>query len=140
MAPATNQNICAILGWMKLIAQVKLLPTPQQAVSLLDTLQAANAACNWISQVAWETKTFRQVPLHRLVYYPVREQFGLSAQLTVGCIAKVVASYQLNRRRQRCFKPTGAMAYDSRILRWSLKTREVSIWTLAGLLCSRRPC
>jgi hypothetical protein len=39
---------------MKLTAQLKLLPTPQQAAALKRTLEAANAACNAISQVAWE--------------------------------------------------------------------------------------
>jgi putative transposase len=43
---------------MKLTAQLKLLPTPEQADSLKRTLEAANAACNYISNMAWETRTF----------------------------------------------------------------------------------
>jgi hypothetical protein len=48
---------------MKLIAQLKLLPTPKQADVLKRTLQAANAACNCISTMAWETRTFGKFAL-----------------------------------------------------------------------------
>jgi predicted transposase len=51
---------------MKLIAQVKLLATPEQAQMLRQTLEQANAACNYVSQQAWEAKSFRQFPLHKL--------------------------------------------------------------------------
>jgi len=74
---------------MKLTAKIKLLPTENQAVSLKHTLETANTACNHISQVAWDNRTFSQFKLHKLVYYDVREQFNLSAQATVRCIAKV---------------------------------------------------
>ncbi|MBK7454490.1 MAG: hypothetical protein IPJ46_12445 [Anaerolineales bacterium] len=45
---------------MKLIAQIKLLPTPEQAQALRKTLEVANAACNYISQQAWDSQTFKQ--------------------------------------------------------------------------------
>jgi predicted transposase len=66
---------------MRLTAAIQLLPTPEQADALKRTLEAANAACDYISQVAWEAKTFRQLPIHRLTYQAVRETFGLAAQL-----------------------------------------------------------
>jgi len=117
---------------MKLTAQVKLLPTPTQAQSLCDTLERANGACNHIAAWAWEHQVFGQWSLHRALYYEVREQFGLSAQVTVRAIAKVADAYKLNRNRQRTFRPTGAIAYDERILRWLMADSAVSIWTLAG--------
>ncbi|MBW7959804.1 MAG: helix-turn-helix domain-containing protein [Candidatus Promineofilum sp.] len=39
---------------MKLTAKIKLQPTPEQHAVLLQTLETANAACNDISQQAWE--------------------------------------------------------------------------------------
>jgi predicted transposase len=66
---------------MKLIAQVKLLPAPEQADALRHTLEQANVACRFVSDTAWETKTFRQYDLHHKCYKGVREQFGLSAQV-----------------------------------------------------------
>ena len=64
---------------MQLTAKVKLLPTPEQADALECTLETANAACNYISEWAWQEQTFRQFSLHKLVYYDVRERFGLSS-------------------------------------------------------------
>src|SRR5689334_23361884 len=104
---------------MRLSIQLKLLPTPEQADALQRTLETANAACNTISQVAWETKTFRQFPIHRLTYQDVRESFGLAAQLTVRCIAKVADAYKLDRKTMRTFTPHGAIAYDDRILAYT---------------------
>jgi putative transposase len=111
---------------------LKLLPTPAQADSLKHTLETANAACDYISQVAWEAKTFRQFPIHRLTYQEVRQTFHLAAQLAVRCIAKVADAYKLDRKLQRSFAPLGAVAYDDRILSYNLKGSEVSIWTLDG--------
>jgi predicted transposase len=82
---------------MKLSVQLKLLPTLEQAEALRRTLETANAACDYISQVAWETKTFRQFPIHRLTYAAVRETFGLAAQLAVRCIARVADAYKLDK-------------------------------------------
>ncbi len=78
---------------MKLTAKVKLLPTDEQRELLLQTMEAANQAANYVSDVAWQQKTFGRVPVHRLTYYAVREQFGLSAQMAVRVIGKVVDAY-----------------------------------------------
>lgn len=68
----------------------------------------------------------------KLVYADVRARFGLSAQVTIRCIAKVADAYKLDRKTQRTFKPLGSLAYDARILSWKLDRRTVSIWTLDG--------
>lgn len=115
---------------MRLTIQLKLQPTPEQAERLRQTLETANAACDMMSRVAWETGTFRQFALHKLIYRDVRVAFGLSAQMAVRCIAKVADAYKLERETQRMFKPLGAVAFDDRIL--SYKAAAVSIWTLGG--------
>ena len=119
---------------MKLIAQVKLLPTPAQASALRRTLEAANAACAFVSEQAWQAKIFRQFDLHHLCYRDVRVKFGLSAQVTVRVIAKVADAYRLGTERKRRFRPTGSIAYDARVLAWRLAASTVSIWTLDGRL------
>jgi len=119
---------------MKLTAQVKLLPTPEQADALRHTLEQANAACRFVSDTGWETKTFRQYDLHHKCYRAVREQFGLSAQVAVRAIAKVADAYKLDRKTKRTFKTTGSIAYDDRILSWRLQDQTVSIWTVNGRL------
>ena len=115
---------------MRLTVQLQLQPTPVQADLLNRTLQAANAACNQISQVAWDLRSFKQFDIHRLVYHDIREQTGLSAQLVVRCIAKVADGYKLDKQTQRVFKPLGAVAFDERILAYKLSS--VSIWTVGG--------
>jgi putative transposase len=118
--------------FMRLTVQLKLQPTPEQAAALKRTLEVANTACDYISQVAWETQTFRQFPIHRLTYQAVRDTFGLAAQLTVRCIAKVADAYKLDQKQRRTFKPLGAIAFDDRILAYTRSNTAVSIWTLAG--------
>jgi len=119
---------------MKLIAQVKLLPTPEQMDALRCTLEQANAACRFVSSAAWDTKTFRQYDLHHKCYKAIREQFGLSAQVAVRVIAKVADAYKLDCKTRRAFRPTGSIAYDDRILSWRLQDQTVSIWTVNGRL------
>lgn len=119
---------------MKLTAVVKLLPSAETFDALLKTLEAANAACNFVSQQAWEARRFGRVPVHNLTYYDVRERYELSAQLAVRCIGKVVDGYKLDKKALRAFKPHGAVPYDDRILSWSLEPQQVSIWTLNGRL------
>lgn len=117
---------------MKLIAQLKLRPTAEQADALRRTLEAANAACNFISDVAWEMRTFGKFALQKACYEQVREQFGLSAQMTIRALAKVGDAYKLDKKAKRTFRPLASIAYDDRILSFALPRSEVSIWTLEG--------
>jgi putative transposase len=117
---------------MKLTAKIRLNPTEDQHDLLLQTLERANVACNYISDQAWEFKRFGRVPVHKLTYAPVREKFELSAQVTVRCIGKVVDAYKLDKKQKRTFKLHGAIPYDSRILTFKHASQSVSIWTLAG--------
>ena len=113
---------------MKLTAKVKLLPTKEQRQALTNTMELANAACNDISNIAWETKTFNRNNLHHMTYYDIRERYDLSAQVVARCLGKVVDAYKLDRKTKRTFKPMGAIAYDSRILKWYIDKQIVSIW------------
>jgi len=50
--------------------------------------------------------------------------------MVVRCVSKVVDAYKLNKKVQRTFKKHGSIAYDSRILTYFTKRKEVSIWIL----------
>jgi putative transposase len=113
-----------------LTAQIKLLATPEQANRLRETMIACNAACDYISEIAWRSNTFRQFDLHRLCYVETRRRFALSAQAAVRCISKVADAYKLDHHTQRTFRGLGAVTYDDRIL--SFSASAVSIWTLDG--------
>jgi IS605 OrfB family transposase len=117
---------------VKLIAQVKLNPTKEQAKALRQTLEQANAACDAISEIAWKNETFKQFSLHKLIYADIRERFDLSAQVVVRAIAKVADAYKLDTDRCRKFKPLGAFPFDDRCLTWRINKQFVTIWTIQG--------
>jgi IS605 OrfB family transposase len=127
-----NKNVCANLLPMKLTAQVKLVASLEQTASLKKTLVQANAACNFVSQRAFECQVFGKYALQKLTYAEVRSTFGLSAQMAVRVIAKVAGAYRLDKKTPRRFNPTGAIAYDARILSWNMAGQVVSIWTVDG--------
>ncbi len=114
---------------MLLTLQLKLVPSDEQKVVLLKTMEQYNAACNYISEVAFESKTFGKVGLQKLAYYDVKDKFELSAQMVVRAIGKVSESYKVDKKVQHEFKPHGAIQYDQRNL--TFKTMDtVSILTL----------
>jgi putative transposase len=117
---------------MQLTAKVKLQPTDAQADSLKRTLETANAACDYISDVAWDTRIFGKFQVQKLVYGAARSTFDLTAQMVIRCIAKVTDAYKLDQKTKRTFRPHGSITYDNRILSWKLDPNEVSIWTVAG--------
>ncbi len=61
-------------------------------------MEAFNAACNYISEVAYQQKTASQIILHGLCYYDIREKFGLSSQMAVRAIGKVKAVYKRDKK------------------------------------------
>jgi IS605 OrfB family transposase len=116
---------------MHLTLTVKLQPNPDQAQSLLETMERFNAACNAIAETAFRERTASQVKLHRLLYRDVRARFGLSAQMAVRAIGKVVEVYKRDKSIPPTFRPHGAIVYDDRLLSWKGLDR-VSILTVNG--------
>lgn len=123
----TWYNMC-----MKLIARIKLQPTKKQHKALLQTLEAANAACDYVSEVAWQAQTFGQFTLHKLCYAAVRAQFNLGADVAVRVFSKVSDSYKLDKQTKRTFNPRGAFPFNDRLVSYKLDKRVVSIWTMDG--------
>jgi IS605 OrfB family transposase len=120
---------------MRLTVQVKLLADASQGAILKATLKKANASCDWLSELAWKSKEFSQLGLHKIGYMPARKQFpDLSSQVIVRAIAKTVDAYKLDCKVCRRFKPLGSFPYDARILSWRLDKSTVSIWALGGRL------
>src|SRR5438874_9886641 len=114
---------------MKTILKIKLAPTPQQKQYLLKTIEQFNAACSFISHIAFENKLTNKFKLQKIVYKQVRKHFSLSAQMTIRAIAKVCDSYKRDKSNLVSFRPHGAIVYDERIM--SFKGIEsVSLWTL----------
>ena len=116
---------------LKIVAKIKLLPTPEQSALLLTTLHRCNECANWLSAEAWNIKVFSYFALQKPLYHPAREKFKLTAQLTVRVFSKVAVAYKLDKNRLRVFGKTGAISYDDRILSFR-KESHVNIWTIGG--------
>ena len=78
---------------MKQTLLVKLAPTPEQHSKVLQTLERFNAACNAIAATAFQEQRASKFDLQKLVYYDIRARFGLSAQMCIRAISKVVEAY-----------------------------------------------
>lgn len=110
---------------------VKLNPSEEQHTVLVKTMSKFNEACNHIAAIAFEHKCANKINLQKIVYYDVRKQFGLSAQMTIRAIAKVVEAYKRDKSTKPSFRLDGAVVYDQRILSWR-GLEAVSILTIEG--------
>ncbi|MEU8918296.1 transposase [Streptomyces nigrescens] len=139
---------------MKVVVQVKLLPSPEERAALEATLHACNRAADAASAVAFESGESSRNGLQKLVYAGLKADFGLSAQPAVRTVKKVVDAYETlkaniragnlgpagSKRRRRAeskpivFRPGAAQPFDDRCLSWQHDARTVSIWTLRGRL------
>ncbi|MFJ4778568.1 RNA-guided endonuclease InsQ/TnpB family protein [Streptomyces sp. NPDC088762] len=139
---------------MKLVVQVKLLPTPSQASALALTLHACNEAASWVAESAFDRKVFRNFDLRKHTYCEVKARWGLGAQAAQHVIKKVADAYatlisntragnlglpgSAHRRRATerplAFRAEAAQPYDDRMLSWQTESRTVSIWTTGGRL------
>src|ERR1700730_16540435 len=110
---------------------VKLAPTVGQYAALVAMLERFNAACNAIAQVAFRECLANKFGLQKIVYYSIRERFGLSSQMTIRAIAKVVEAHKRDKTIRPSFRLHGALTYDERIMSWQ-GLEHVSLLTLEG--------
>ena len=75
---------------------LKLAPTPDDHAALRSCApwSAFNAACNASAVVALRAHSASTIDLQQLVYYGIRQRFGLSAQRTIRAIANVAQARQ----------------------------------------------
>lgn len=116
---------------MKLSVKIKLDPSAEQHSLLKETMECFNNACNYISDIAFDTKSFNKFKLQSSVYYDVKNKFNLSSQMVIRAISKVVESYKRDKKVKHQFKKHGAVTYDQRILSYK-GLDKVSLWTLLG--------
>ena len=139
---------------VKLVVQVKLLPTPEQASALESTLRACTTAASDVAVVARETGVYRNYDLRKHVYQPIKDDYRLGAQVAQHVIKKTCDAYKTltanikagrygkagSKRRGTVeanpigFRWDAAQPYDARMLSWQSHARTVSVWTVAGRL------
>ncbi|HMB05557.1 MAG TPA: transposase [Isosphaeraceae bacterium] len=99
-------------------------------------MERFNEAATFAAKVAFDAGVRSQPAIHQRCYREIRDRFGLSAQMAVRAIGKVVealGSLRAKGERDTCpeFKPLGAITYDERILGFK-GLDKVSLWTLTG--------
>ncbi|MFJ4514597.1 RNA-guided endonuclease InsQ/TnpB family protein [Streptomyces sp. NPDC088816] len=137
---------------MKLVVQVRLLPTPVQAAALEASLHACNEAATWASGVAFDKDVKKSFALREHAYREIKTRWGLGAQAAQHVIKKTCDAYAKLRanlkagnlgrpgsKRYRraaekpiAFRAESAQPYDDRMLSWQIPKRRISIWTTAG--------
>jgi predicted transposase len=78
---------------VKLVVQMKLLPSPEQAAALEATVRVCNKAASEVAVVAWETDTYRNYDLRKHVYAGIKDDYALGAQAAQHVIKKVADAY-----------------------------------------------
>lgn len=116
---------------MKLTLQLQLLPDTQQADALRATMERFNAAADWLAGLAFEARIASKFELQKRHYADLRQRFGLSAQMTIRCIAQVCEAYKRDKTKRPRFRRHAAVPYDQRIMSFKGIDR-VSLLTLSG--------
>lgn len=120
---------------LKRTIRCKLQIEDEAAAAFLQTQQAFGQACNAILQVALDAKVGHPIQLHRLVYAKIREQFKLSANLTVRAIRRVAAGLSQKKKKQKPLPKqfrNASIEYDARVFTFWEKGFRVSLSTLEG--------
>ena len=65
--------IFSALPLVKLTLQIQLLPDPDQAAKLCETIERFNAAANYVAAIAFERKLTNKVLLQKLCYQELRQ-------------------------------------------------------------------
>lgn len=116
---------------MKLTIQLQLLPTAEQAATLLATMRCFNEAATFAARLAFDAGVFSQPSVHRLAYFAIRQKFNLGAQLAVRAIGKAVECFARDKKFCPVFRPDGAITYDQRNMSFK-GVDKVSLSTLNG--------
>lgn len=116
---------------MKLTLQTQLFPDRDQQRKLLATMEAFNAAADWLAREAFALQTANKVKLQQLFYRQLREQFSLSSQMAIPCTAQVCEAFSRDRKIKPRFRKYASIPYDQRLM--SFKGMDhVSLLTLEG--------
>lgn len=121
-----------------------LEPTPAQRQALDATLDAFTAACRQAMQEGRAASTTANAVIHRLCYQELREQHGLSANLTIRAIARAARRLKGEPGEEvnlstleectlaREDPSRSSVDYDARIISLSVEALAVSLSTVEG--------
>ncbi len=111
--------------------EIKLITSNNNKNILNKTFMEFNSACNYISEYAFNNKIYDKYFLQTFIYSDLRDNFNLSAQLTVRAIDNVCKSYIIDKKVMHIFNEYSALVEDNRSLNFK-NNNIVSISALNG--------
>lgn len=97
--------------------KIQLLANEEQHEQLKKTMNRFNEICNYISDIAFKTKTTKnKVKLSKECYHNVREIYQVPSQMVVRAIGNVVEGYKGGSAEAITFGPYESVVYDTRLL------------------------
>jgi IS605 OrfB family transposase len=118
---------------MELTLKIQLVPDAAQDQALRATLGRFNEAANWVAGQLFTHQITNKRQAQKLVYRPVRDLFGLSAQMAILVIHRVCEAFKRDPAIRPTFRDDAAITYDPRVMRF-LGLDHVNLWTLDGRL------
>src|SRR3990172_3548351 len=107
--------------------KAKLCVLPSAAEELEATMREFNAACNTLSDLAFETDLHRKYDIHHAGYHLIREETNLPAQHVINAVAKVCQVYTRDDTKRHKFKPYSSVRFDARTMKISSDFRTASL-------------
>ena len=120
-----------------LTAKVQILPAESEKNILLETIRQYSSACNFVSEYVMKTHDLGQSSLNKALYYQIRHEFDLGAQMAQSVLKSVIAAYRTIRTNQKTWiRPDFRHQYCDLVWNrdYSLKPEYFSVNTIAGRL------
>ncbi|MDQ0416166.1 IS605 OrfB family transposase [Croceifilum oryzae] len=118
-------------------AKLKILVLEDQQPLFIQTFQAYQNGCNYVSDIVHETHNLTQAKLHNLTYEELRSTYGLRSQMAQSVMKTVIASYKSAKENRhdwslvRYKRPVYDLVWNRD---YSLVNGRFSINTLEGRL------
>lgn len=122
---------------MTVTAKIQLAVSIEQCKVLNNTAEAYRNACNFVSEYIFKTHNLKQFSLNKELYYTIREEFKLGAQMTQSVLKTVIARYKtIQTNQKKWIKPRFQIPQFDLVWNrdYSLSQNLFSVNTLNGRL------
>ena len=75
-------------------AKIQIQVAPEQRELLDATMDTYRSACNFVANYIFQTHDLKQRSLNKVLYYDLRERFGLKSQMAQSVFKTVIARYK----------------------------------------------
>ena len=87
-------------------AKIQIQVSSEQCELLDTTMDTYRNACNFVANYIFQTHNLKQLSLNKVLYYDLRERFGLKSQMAQSVFKTVIARYKtILEKQQKWIKP-----------------------------------